>query len=240
MKTTLFSFSAFALLAGWAGAATSFTESFDSTSSGPNLSVGTSAGDGAGSNSFATGDWVISPHNYRVALKTNDTDYALQDFTMTTILTVGSASPWSSPMIGMGTGDFSPTLLPSTSSFGAMARADLHNGTDYRFQLFADEALTVRNGTNVGALSGGTHLMKMEWDAGTETATFSFDNGNDGSFEETFTHTYAGLDGTNSRLFVGGGNGLVVSDVSVAVVPEPASTALLGLGGLALLLRRRR
>jgi len=244
MKSIAISLLTLPLISGLAGAATSFTENFDGTTSGPNMSVGTDNGGSPGSNSFATGDWAISANDgYRVAVRTNDADYALADFTLTAVVTVGSASAWSSPMIGMGTGNFGGATngnLPSTSSFGAMARADVHSGSDYRFQLFDDEALTIRNGTNVGALSGGTHLMMMEWDALGEKATFSFDNGNDGSFEETFTHVYTGLTGSNSALFVGGGNGLEVSNVTLTVVPEPSATIFLGLAGLTLLRRRRQ
>lgn len=43
------------------------------------------------------------------------------------------------------------------------------------------------------------------------------------------------------RLFLGNGSGGVsIDDVSVTAVPEPSSAALLGLGGLALILRRRK
>lgn len=43
--------------------------------------------------------------------------------------------------------------------------------------------------------------------------------------------------------FIGGAgttNGILIDDVTIASVPEPSSTALIGLGGLALILRRRK
>lgn len=54
-------------------------------------------------------------------------------------------------------------------------------------------------------------------------------------------YTYVGVAiGISAFDRYGGTNGETVSFDNLQVVPEPSSTALLGLGGLALILRRRR
>ena len=56
-----------------------------------------------------------------------------------------------------------------------------------------------------------------------------------GNTEYTWDITYQG-----NGSISGGGNDVMLTDLSTAVIPEPASFALLGLGGLAMLPRRRR
>ena len=65
---------------------------------------------------------------------------------------------------------------------------------------------------------------------------FAFDN-SDGLYDTiTYTYTHRDTDGSRARFM-----GVILDGVApVAAIPEPSSTALLGLGGLALFLRRRR
>jgi uncharacterized protein (TIGR03382 family) len=83
----------------------------------------------------------------------------------------------------------------------------------------------------------------MEWNASTQLATFLFDVGNDGIYDPALTYTANGADNgfnaTNSKLFLGGGNGLVFDNIVVTTIPEPSAALLGGLGVLALLRRRR-
>ncbi len=93
----------------------------------------------------------------------------------------------------------------------------------------------------------GQNTAVMTWDPATGTITWTLDLGSNGAGVDETVSTIldpALLDRWNgttasdpSSIFFGGNNGIVVSDFSV--VPEPASLALLGLGGLTLLRRRR-
>lgn len=83
----------------------------------------------------------------------------------------------------------------------------------------------------------------MEWNASTKLATFLFDVGNDGVYDPALTFTVNGADNgfnaSNSRLFLGGDNGLSFDNIVVSAIPEPSAALLGGLGVLALLRRRR-
>lgn len=78
-----------------------------------------------------------------------------------------------------------------------------------------------------GVLSG--HTRSYSWfsisgDSGEQFDTIRF--------RDSYTSVMTVTDGTN--------NALSIDQVSISIVPEPSSTALLGLGGIALMLRRRR
>ena len=97
---------------------------------------------------------------------------------------------------------------------------------------------------NIG-LTVGTHGMRMDWNATTSQATFLFDLGNDGTYDPALTFVVNGSDngfsGSNSQLFVGGGNGLTIDNISVtSPVPEPSSALLGALGFFILGALRRR
>ena len=69
------------------------------------------------------------------------------------------------------------------------------------------------------------------------------DNGNTGNTGNTFEHGAGNLTFTTSfdvALTGPANDAIVIQGFDFVVVPEPSSTALLGLGGLALILRRRK
>ena len=85
--------------------------------------------------------------------------------------------------------------------------------------------------------------MRMEWNAASAQATFLFDTNNDngpGLYDFSYTRSVltTTFNSTNSRLFIGGGNGLSFDNI-VVTVPEPSAALLGGLGVLGLLRRRR-
>ena len=94
------------------------------------------------------------------------------------------------------------------------------------------------NGATFNALTVGTAASFTEITDG----AFTFTNG------AAATETYTGAAAlTNVRVTLAGAigtghNGFLIDEVSFdgTAVPEPSSTALLGLGGLALILRRRK
>ncbi len=68
----------------------------------------------------------------------------------------------------------------------------------------------------------GGATQSTTWEALWDANMLQFDGGNSGSFSDHFTTSGTG------------------ADYTLTSVPEPSSAALLGLGGLALILRRRK
>jgi hypothetical protein len=118
--------------------------------------------------------------------------------------------------------------------------------------------IALRRPTRIGnatptSLSGpfngaGTTGIQLDWNAETHTATLWADPNYNGS--NTFVHnplyeitaTNTGLGTGNSQFFFGGGNQVSFTDITVTVVPEPSSVALLALSavGLCVAVRRRK
>lgn len=112
--------------------------------------------------------------------------------------------------------------------------------------------------TTAAINTGVWRHLAIVWDGGTNTATFYLDGAFYGSETETNNLVTAapgvedgfflGTDTRTNRFFTGDMDDVRVYDealdataiANLAAVPEPSSTALLGLGGLALMLRRRR
>lgn len=218
--------------------ATSFTENFSGLNAGPNLTAG--AGYGSPTTDFTGSNFTItSGDNNRTYLGTNDTDYSTVNFTFEADVTIPNLSdPWSIAFIGMGSPDADGGFYgePTTGSNIIMG---VRNDEDKL--VSRDNGALADVYTSVG-LTTTTHGIRMEWDAATKQATFKFDLGNDGTYDPGLTFTVDGSDNgftaANSRLFIGGGNGLVFDNVVVSV-PEP-SAALLGALGVLGLMRRRR
>ena len=80
----------------------------------------------------------------------------------------------------------------------------------------------------------------------TSLGTFNVDSGSQSALESNEPNTYVVFDSpqigvTSVQINMSGGNGKWgLDELEVWAVPEPSSTALLGLGGLALMLRRKR
>ena len=249
-KTRNLFFAAMVGLTVSANGATLFTEDFSDNSATPNMALGTGfSHPGSGSPAVTTdfiGDFTVtSGVGTRIYLGTNNTDYSSIDFTFEADATIANlVSPWGIAFLGMGNPNADSTAFgePLTGSNIMMAL----RGTDDT----ASGSLTSRDNdtpfvhfSNIG-LTATTHGMRMDWNATSMVATFMFDLGNDGTYDPALTFTRIGLDngftGSNSQLFVGGGNGLSFDNISVtAPIPEPSAALLGGLGVLGLLRRRR-
>ncbi|MBK1854737.1 PEP-CTERM sorting domain-containing protein [Verrucomicrobiaceae bacterium 5K15] len=103
--------------------------------------------------------------------------------------------------------------------------------------------LNFGDGTTASNLSNGQVVV----DGAQQTFELTVDaNGNfsyslNGAVASTGTTTLDLSDEYKFAIFSQGTNGgSIISDVTLETVPEPSSAALLGLGGLALILRRRR
>ena len=226
--------------------ATTFTEDFSDNSPNPNMLTGSLFG--SATTDYTGGNFKItSGSSSRIYLGTNDTDYSTNDFTFEADVTVPSAifnNAWTIAFIGMG------STTPNAGSYGEPV-----TGSNIVMALRADDLGNTGNlsSRDNGAFSPqfnglgltiGTHGMRMDWNATTKLATFLFDLGNDGTYDPALTFVVNGSDngftGSNSQLFVGGGNGLIFDNISITSVPEPSSVLLGGLGVLSLARRRRK
>lgn len=177
----------------------------------------------------------------RQYLRTTASDYSSVDFVYDITVTTTGSSAWGGIFIGLGAGGADsgnwgePTnpkiaiTIQPTSWFGDIYGRD--NG----------EVMSV--GLE-GAIGDGTHRVRMNWDASTQTAFFEIDayySGGEFVADYTtgiFTGSDNGFNSTNSHIFVGGGENMIVHAMSV-VIPEPTTIALLGLGGIGLLRRKK-
>ena len=88
--------------------------------------------------------------------------------------------------------------------------------------------------------------MRLSWDSIAKTAVFGVDqNYGGGPFVADFTSppidgSDNGFTDASTRIYFVGSRNATFDDFNVKIVPEPASTALLGLGLPALLAFRRR
>lgn len=244
------------VMAGFTAAshgALSFSENFTGGLTAP-MTLG--AGYGSPVSNFTNAFNITSGDGNRTYLGTNDTDYALQDFTFEADVTFTSiTSAWSIVFLGMGNRDAGGSSLYGEPLTGgayllSVVRPDEGLG-DPNSPSFIPGNLQTRNSTvatgnaavGIGLTAGSTHGVRMEWTASSRTAKFLFDLGNDGTYDPALTYSSAvtagTFTGTNSQLVLGGGNGLVFDNIVVSTIPEPTAALLGGLGVLALLRRRR-
>ena len=104
------------------------------------------------------------------------------------------------------------------------------NGTGWVFEDVGNRAPTsvIGEGTSVMAVNGGL-LDGADWNAGGRTAYNYF---TDGASSVSVHYTNGSIHAT--------GNPFRLHTRNITLVPEPSSTALLGAGGLLMILRRRR
>ncbi|BDS06101.1 hypothetical protein NT6N_11410 [Oceaniferula spumae] len=115
-------------------------------------------------------------------------------------------------------------VAPDTENVEIVASLGFTSGTEATLNLFV-------GGTKIGSFTG----LSTDW-AGT----------NDGGFDATGGGSILAANFSNQNFVGASARGItydtdlkLYSDVFVSEVPEPSSTALLGLGGVALMMRRR-
>jgi hypothetical protein len=179
-------------------------------------------------------------------IRTVETDYQTTSFTATvTVDRTARYGVW----FGMGTAERGYFYFPDKPDagkglgFNGTVQLNLQSDWDNAAWLVNDgTSLSEKGWTPMNSVTGLMQL-KMVYDAAAKTAAYSIDYGADGIYEQTLatfdvsSAISAMSGGDRASIYFGGGDGLTFSNFSV-VVPEPATMALLALGGLAL--RKRR
>ena len=160
----------------------------------------------------------------RQYVQTVDTDYSNYDFVYeATVTTQIDATGWSYAFFGMSSVEIDAGWYGEPAlNGGPRLDVSMLGGGNFAF---------VREGGLVAGVAGvplddGTHRLRMTWDAGAQQADFAFDfdyvDGETFQPEFAFTRDASayGFDTTNSRLFFGGGNGLVFDDMVVDFAPD--------------------
>lgn len=179
---------------------------------------------GAATTDFSGAFTITSGEKARIYLGTVHADYCNRNFIFEATVTVpANQTAWGYPFFGMGT--TAPSTYYGEPSSPRLLMFPNTRSSSSRLQL-KDNGVTTDIYTGLGKLDEAAHRMRMEWNAGTQTATFRFDRNNDGagvSWEWCFTAGGVdnGFDSTNTQLFFGGGEGLSFDDIVVMVPPDP-------------------
>ncbi|MGB2351812.1 MAG: PEP-CTERM sorting domain-containing protein [Akkermansiaceae bacterium] len=174
---------------------------------------------------------------------TTNSLFALASATSTTTLSVGdaiSADDYFSVTIGVDSGYYM-NLDSFTLDFGYTRNGALFGDKDLKAYIFSSADGFVDAGDILGDLTNTATVSNnsVQYPGGSPNLTVDL---------STFDYVWSGgeiefriylSDTTNSNGYIHRIDNVTLNG-TVAVVPEPSSTALLGLGGLAVLLRRKR
>ena len=162
---------------------------------------------------------------YRGYLRTLYSQYGTRDFVATVKLTNGDGL-WGAAFFGIGDGtrggEFGAPIGSEVlymSYFGGRfpAMGEVLSSTPFQEKPFSGHNRPA--GTTIG--------VQLTWTAATGTATFKLDTNNDGVYDDdTVTVTnrkFSSLEAP-SRLFVGGGQGVIVKDFTVTVLSPAMSS----------------
>jgi hypothetical protein len=207
---------------------------------------------------FGAGQGGDAGRNY---LRTVAKDYYTTDFTAEVLFTTNASNGGQALFIGMGAGERGDTFgfpdISSSTDYSSVfleARDGGNQVATYAFSEMTGESPEARLGNALDATysdsfswSAGTHRAIMSFDVSAQEMIFQLDLGNDDSIDgvsmvvnvSALMDDWAG--GDAAVLFIGGDDGIVLSDLKVNAVPEPGTYALLaGCFALASVLFRRR
>jgi len=188
----------------------------------------------------------VDDDNARSYLATKFQDYANSSWTAHIAIETDNVDPKNWIFFGIGPGVPDSTFYnePRTGDHGLFI--NFQSGASARKVSVTDNTGLVQE--NTGAWRGDPgYDIWMHYDHVNQTIQFELDDWNNGRFSDidittTKISTVGLLDHTGNMSIYFGGNGTqTFADFSVVQnVPEPSSSALLCLGGLSLILRRRK
>jgi hypothetical protein len=193
---------------------------------------------GAHFGSLAVGD---AGRNY---MRTVDADFATASFVAE--VTFAATTNDQAVFIGLGSGDTALFGTPdwSTQLSSASFWPEVNNAKFVRFRTAND--VNSFSDTGVPSLAAGTHRFRMTFNKSNNQLLAEIDTNYAGgpfvadpvlsNFPIVLSSLFAadGWPGEPSRIFFGGDDGVVFSNLSVSVVPEPAALSLLAMGLLAI------
>jgi hypothetical protein len=201
--------------------------------------------------SAAGGTWGLgrASDDGRNYLTTVGTDYQTASFTSEVLFTTSASGNGAQAFfMGMGTGQRGSYNTPDIGTDNTSVFLEARDGGIVKVFTTRVSGDGFGNKDDYGSSfswTAGTHRAVFSYDAATSAATFRIDLGNDGSFDgvsmpvdvSALVPDWNG--GEDARLYIGGDDGIVLSDWTTTVVPESSTPMLLALGGLLLLVRRR-
>ncbi|MDD5707621.1 MAG: hypothetical protein PHR35_17000 [Kiritimatiellae bacterium] len=200
---------------------TFFTEEFSDNSPEPNMVTGTPwkviSADFTGRVTF------VSANGPRLYLGTKDTNYASTNFEFWSTVTIPETTDAGvQPFFGMGG-------LTPVASYGEPNTPHIYlriwPGTYRRFYTSVSGTATERY---IGKPLHGTHRICLRWEAATKQAIYEIDLNYTGTFSPDYVMyvdaSAVPFDSSNSRVYVGGGDGVSFDDL---VVAEPSERPLL-------------
>lgn len=183
---------------------------------------------------------LISGDGGRNYMRTLDSDYATVKFTAEVTFT--AATNDQAVFIGIGAGDTALFGTPdwSTQFSSASFWPEMNNAKFVRFRTAND--VNVFGDTGVPGMAAGTHRFRMTFNPANNQLLGAIDVNYAGgpfvadamttNFPIVLSSLFAadGWPSEPSRIFFGGDDGTTFRDLSITVVPEPASAVLLLLG----------
>jgi hypothetical protein len=221
-----------------ASGANFFTEDFSDNSPRPNMILGNGSTDkvqgftGSPTTDFQGAFKITSGEGKRIYLATKGNDYADLNFRFdATVSMPNTTNAWAYAFIGMGdhnaTGGYGEPGMPSIAAAIDPAAESVFRGRD-NGQGVSD--------TPIANPRLGKHRVRMTWNAITKLALFELDLGYTGEFSADHKMIIDGSDNgftsSNSRLFVGGGDGVTFDDISVTAVPGSDTDVLWIIGAV--------
>ena len=194
---------------------------------------------------------LISGDAGRNYMRTNHDDYALS-LGFVAEITYEVANDGQAVFFGLGAGDTALFGTPDWSTQFSSASFWPETGNDKFTRFRTQNDMNTFGDTGVPGYDPGTHRFRMTFDASTNQLRGEIDINYAGgpfvadamttNFPIVVTSLFApdGWPTEPSRIFFGGDDGVVFRDLSITIVPEPCTVALMLLGFAAIIGRRFR